>query len=317
MKEALFIRQNHRKWKECETKLKNISRCTPDELADIYIDITNDLSFARTHYPMSKVSLYLNDLSTKLHQYLHGRRRESFSAFVTFWTTKVPQVMYDSRKELLYSFLIFFVSFLIGAFSTVNDSEFSRVILSDRYVEMTLENIKEGDPMAVYKDENSYGMFLGITLNNIWVSFVVFIMGVFTSIATGFQLLRNGVMVGSFQWFFEEHGLMWESFLTIWIHGTLEISAIIIAGAAGITMGNGWLFPGTYSRIESFRRSALRGLKIVVGLVPIFIMAGFLESYVTRQTDLPDFVRLGIILVSLGFVLFYFVIWPGKLKTKS
>ncbi len=313
MKEALFIRQNHKKWKLCEDKLKKVSHCTPDELADIYIDITNDLSFARTHYPHSKVALYLNDLSTKLHQYLHGKKQETFSSFISFWTTKVPLVMYEARKELLYSFLIFIICALIGAFSTANDEEFSRIILGNHYVDMTLDNIKNGDPMAVYKDENDYGMFLGITINNIRVSFYTFIAGIFSSIGTAYLLLQNGVMLGTFQYFFYEHGLLKESFLTIWIHGTLEISAIIIAGAAGISMGNGWLFPGTYSRLESFRRSTLRGLKIIVGIIPIFIVAGFLESYLTRYTDLPDIIRLTVILLSLAFILFYFVILPQKL----
>jgi uncharacterized membrane protein SpoIIM required for sporulation len=157
-------------------------------------------------------------------------------------------------------------------------------------------------------------MFLGITINNIGVSFNVFVSGIFTSIAAAFLLISNGIMLGSFQYFFYEQGLLWDSFLTIWIHGTLEISAIIVAGAAGITMGNGWLFPKTYSRLVSFQRSAKRGVKIVIGTIPIFIIAGFLESYITRHTEFPYFVRGAIILLSLGFVLFYYVIYPRIIK---
>lgn len=317
MKEALFIRQNHKKWEQCEKELKNVNQCTPDELADIYIDITNDLSFARTHYPRSKVSLYLNELSTKLHQYIHGRKRESASSILTFWTKKVPQTMYEAREELLYSFLIFIICFCIGAFSTAHDEEFSRVIMGDHYIDMTLENIKNGDPMAVYKDGDSYGMFLHITLNNIKVAFNTFISGIFSSIGTGYFLVTNGIMVGAFQWLFVEQGLFKESFLAIWIHGALEISAIIIAGAAGISMGNGWLFPGTYSRPEAFRRGAKKGLKIAVGLVPIFITAGLLESYLTRHTGLPDAVRLSIIVLSFAFIIVYFVVIPLKTGRKK
>lgn len=317
MKEALFIRQNHKKWESCESKLKNVNRCTPDELADIYIDITNDLSFARTHYPRSKVTLYLNELSIKLHQYIYGKKSESFGSILTFWTQKVPLTMYEARKELLYSFLIFVVSMLIGAFSTIHDEEFPRTILGDRYVDMTLENIKQNDPMAVYKDHDEYGMFLHITLNNIQVAFRTFIAGVLTSIGTGFFLVKNGVMVGAFQWFFVEQGLFWESFLTIWIHGALEISAIVIAGAAGIAMGNGWLFPGTYSRTVAFRRGAWKGLRIAVGLIPVFITAGFLESYLTRHTELPDAIRLSIILLSFLFIIYYFVLLPRKVGKRK
>ena len=98
------------------------------------------------------------------------------------------------------------------------------------------------------------------------------------------------------------------------MHGTLEIWSIIVAGAAGLALGNGWLFPGTYSRLESFRRGAKRGLKIVIGTVPVFIMAGFIEGFITRHTELPDMLRLGIILTSLAFIIFYYIYLPNRKK---
>jgi uncharacterized membrane protein SpoIIM required for sporulation len=316
MKEVVFIRLNRGKWKRYEDCLKNISRQSPDALADIYIDVTNDLSFAQSHYPRSRLLIYLNGLSSQLHQFIHRKKKEKASRIVTYWTQEVPAVMYEARRELLYSFLIFVVSILIGVLSSANDPDFDRLVLGDRYVNMTLENIAAGDPMGVYKSEDGSLMFWGITINNIWVSFSIFAYGVFTSIGSAYILIQNGVMLGCFQYFFYERGLLFDSFLAIWIHGTLEISAIIVAGAAGITMGNGWLFPGTYTRIASFRRSAKRGVKIVAGTIPIFIVAGFLESFVTRHTELPTFIRLSIILLSLAFVIFYYVIYPRRIVNK-
>jgi uncharacterized membrane protein SpoIIM required for sporulation len=316
MKEAVFFRQNRGKWKRYEDCLRNIEQQSPDALADIYIDITNDLSFAQSHYPNSRISIYLNSLSIRLHQFINRKKKEKFSRIITYWKQEVPLVMYSARKELLYSFLIFMVSVLIGVFSTAQDEDFPRLILGDEYVNMTKQNIENGDPMSVYKQDESGVMFLGITLNNIGVSFNIFVYGIFTSIASAYILMRNGIMLGCFQYFFFSHGLLKESFLTVWIHGTLEISAIIVAGAAGITMGNGWLFPGTYSRIVSFRKSAQRGMKIIVGTIPIFIIAGFLESFVTRHTEFPDFVRAVIILLSLSFVIFYYIFYPRELANQ-
>lgn len=120
-------------------------------------------------------------------------------------------------------------------------------------------------------------------------------------------------MLGSFQTFFFQHGLLYESLLAIWMHGTLEISALIVAGAAGLTLGNSWLFPGTYSRAAAFRKGARRALKIIIGTVPIFILAGFIEGFVTRHTHLPDLVRLSFILLSLSFVIYYYIYLPQKL----
>ena len=104
---------------------------------------------------------------------------------------------------------------------------------------------------------------------------------------------------------------------TIWIHGTIEISVIIIAGCAGLVLANGLLFPGTYTRLESFKRGVRNGLKIVVSTIPFFIMAGFLEGFVTRHTEMPDWLAIFIISSSLVLILFYYVIYPKQLHKKA
>ncbi len=126
--------------------------------------------------------------------------------------------------------------------------------------------------------------------------------------------MRNGIMLGSFQYFFYEHGVFWESVSTIWIHGTIEISVIIVAGAAGLVLGNSILFPGTYTRIHSFIRGAKAGLKILMSTIPFFIIAGFLEGYVTRHTDMPYWLSFFIIGGSLFLILYYYIFYPIKLN---
>ena len=311
MKEVTFIRRNIDKWKEAEKVVEQATNLSPDRLADVYTDLTADLAFAQTHFPTSRISIYLNNLASALHNKIYQNKREKWTRIITFWTQEIPQIMYDARRELLVSFIIFTVS-VIGAVSAASDLDFVRLILGNGYVDMTLDNIANGEPMAVYNGSSEVPMFLGITLNNIMVSFYCFAMGILTSFGTGYMLFNNGVMIGAFQMFFFQHGLLGESMLAIWLHGTLEIWSIIVAGAAGLALGNGWLFPGTYSRLESFKRGAKRGVKIVVGTIPIFIMAGFIESFITRHTELPDILRLGLILISLAFIIFYYIYLPNK-----
>jgi uncharacterized membrane protein SpoIIM required for sporulation len=160
-------------------------------------------------------------------------------------------------------------------------------------------------------------MFLGITLNNIKVSFFAFAMGLLTPIGTGFIVLQNGVMLGTFHSFLAEQGFLLPSIATIWVHGTYEIFAITVAGGAGIVIGNSLIFPKTYSRTESFRRGAVRGSKMVVGLIPVFVVAGFLEGFVTRYTHAPYFVRFSIILFSLISIIYYFYLYPIYLIKKT
>lgn len=312
MKEVTFIRRNIEKWKEAEKVVEQATSLSPDRLADAYTDLTADLAFAQTHFPTYRITIYLNNLASALHNKIYRNKREKWSRVITFWTQEIPQTMHDARRELLVSFLIFIVSVAVGVISTVGDPDFVRLILGNNYVDMTLDNIANGEPMAVYNGSSEVPMFLGITLNNIMVSFNCFAMGILTSFGTGYMLFANGVMLGSFQTFFFQHGLLGESMLAVWLHGTLEIWAIIVAGAAGLALGNGWLFPGTYSRLESFRRGAKRGVKIVIGTIPVFIMAGFIEGFITRHTELPDALRLGLILTSLAFILFYYIYLPNR-----
>ena len=309
MREAAFIKQNHSKWEDFEKILSQKSP-DPDKLAELFIQITDDLAFSQTQYPKSKTTLYLNSLASQVHQNVYKTKKEEKSRFVRFWMEELPLVTKDCHKPMLYSLIIFSTAMLIGALSAANDDTFIRLILGDHYVNMTLENISNDDPMAVYKQIDESSMFLGITLNNIRVSFLAFVLGVFAPLGTPLLLFHNGIMLGAFQYFFYQKGLFLTSFLTIWIHGTLEISAIVIAGGAGLVISNSILFPGSYTRLESFKRGTKNGMKLVVGLVPVFITAGLLESFVTRHTELSIFIKTGIILLSAIFIIYYFIIYP-------
>ncbi len=99
-------------------------------------------------------------------------------------------------------------------------------------------------------------MFFYIAVNNIKVSFMILSWVFALSIGTVWQLFINGVMVGAFQYYFFAKGLGWQSVLVIWIHGTLEISSIIIAGAAGIVLGNSILFPAPTSVFNPSKEAA-------------------------------------------------------------
>lgn len=312
MREAAFVKQNKDKWLRFESLLQNREQISPDELSSLYMEVTDHLSYAQTFYPESKTLVYLNHLSSQSHQLIYKTKRESSRRFITFFTEEFPLLMYQYQRQLLIAFLTFLLFTIIGAYSAATDGTFVRSILGDGYVNMTLENIEKGDPMAVYKDANEMGMFLGITINNIKVALTAFVYGILLSIGSLLVIMYNAVMLGSFQYFFYEQGLLWESARTIWIHGTIEISVIIIAGCAGMVVGNSILFPKTYTRLESFKRGMKNGLKIVVSTVPFFIIAGFLEGFVTRHTEMPDWLAIFIISASLGLILFYYVYYPHK-----
>ncbi len=313
MREAAFTKQNIQRWQGYEQLLSGGS-IKPEKKSEMFIQLTDDLSFAKTQYPNSEITQYLNILTSKIHQQIYKNKKEEKKRFITFWTVELPQLFLTLRKPLLYSFIITFVATSIGVLSTLGDDSFSRLIMGDAYINMTMENIKHGDPTGVYAKGDQLDMFFAITFNNIRVSFTAFAAGIICSIGTGYLLFRNGIMLGSFFTLFYQQKLLFDSILIVMLHGTLEISAIIIAGAAGLRMGNSILFPGTYSRMDSFKMGAKDGLKVVMGLMPIFITAGFIESFITRYSNMPLGIKIFIIGLSLLFIIFYFIIYPKRFK---
>jgi uncharacterized membrane protein SpoIIM required for sporulation len=193
----------------------------------------------------------------------------------------------------------------------MNDDKFIRFILGDSYVNMSIENIKNGDAVAVYKSGSNWGSHIGITINNIRVGFYNYVLGFFGGLGTIFILFKNSVMVGAFQYLFYKHGAFWESVRGIWIHGTMEIFAIVVEAAAGLMLGASILFPQTYSRYESLKIGVKASLKIFLSTFPFTIAAGFLEGYVTRYSNImPKWMSVGIILITFFVISFYYFIYP-------
>jgi uncharacterized membrane protein SpoIIM required for sporulation len=313
MREGLFIKKNIEKWKKYQYE----SSSNPDEMAQEFTELVNDLGYARTFYPQSRVTQYLNGLASKIYLGIYKNKREERSRLITFWTTELPLVIRKHHRELLYSFLIFTIFALMAAFSAAQDQTFVRGILGDAYVEMTEMNIAKGDPFGVYKSNDRLTMFFTIALNNIKVAFMVFLGGLFASLGTIWLLFNNGMMLGSFQTFFFMKDLGWQSVLVVWIHGTLEISAIIIAGGAGFILGNSILFPGTYKRLQSLKKGARDGMKLMIGLVPVFIAAAFLEGFITRYSTMPKVLSIAILILSLAFIIWYFILYPVHVERKT
>jgi uncharacterized membrane protein SpoIIM required for sporulation len=317
MRETAFIKQNKEKWLSFEKAIFTNNFKNPDELATLYIQLINDLSFAQTYYAKSKTIIYLNNLAAKAFQKIYKTKREDSNRFLAFFRTEVPLLMYNYRRYVLYAFAIFGTFVTIGVVSAIHDDTFVRLILGDNYVNMTLENIENGDPAAVYKGGSHFGSFLGITFNNLRVGILNFILGITGGIGTGWVMLKNGIMLGSFQYMFYQEGVFWESVRAIWIHGAMEIFAIVIEGAAGFMLGASILFPKTFSRVVSFKRGLKDGVKILLSTMPFTVLAGILEGFVTRYYNtMPNWGSVSIIIITLSAITYYYIIYPHIVNQK-
>jgi len=117
MREALFVKQNTEKWK----RFNELQEANPDELADRFVEITNDLAYSKTFYPNSKTTAYLNGLASKLHQSVYKNKKEKSNRFVHFWRTELPLLFLEHKKQVIYALAFFLVSCAIGAISAKYD----------------------------------------------------------------------------------------------------------------------------------------------------------------------------------------------------
>lgn len=307
MKEKDFIKQNHEKWKNFDEKS---TKAKPEQLAENFNQITSDLSYSRTYYPHRSIKLYLNEKTSKFFIDIYKSKKSNVSSFVNFWKYEIPCIAYMHRFEFYITLAVCLLGIGIGLLSFNKDPDFAAHMLGPDYIAMTEENIKNNDPMGVYKDGGRFEMFWRIAQNNIKVSFFVYAMGLFFGIGSLIDILFESVRISAFLMFFIKRDLGFSAYTSIFMHGAIEVSSLLVAGAAGFIMGKGLIFPGTYGRFQSFQMSAKRGIKIILSLIPFFLFAGFIEGYITRMTDINPYFRLAFIVVCFVFVIFYFFVYP-------
>ncbi len=318
MREIAFIQQNKTKWLEFEQVLLGKIQKNPDDIANLYVQLVNDLSYAQTYYPKSKTVVYLNYLCMQIYQKIYKTKRTETNRLVYFFETEVPLLLYDYRKYIYFAFILFFGTVAIGAVSARFDANFIRLILGDEYVNLTLENIKNGNPVAIYKSGSNWGSFVGITFNNLYVGMKCYLFGVFAGIGTFYVALNNGIMLGSFQYMFYEQKVFWASVRGIWIHGAMEIFAIVIETGAGFILGASILYPQTFSRINSFKIGFKNSFKIFLSTFPFTIAAGFLEGFITRYSVvMSNWLSSFIILSTLFAISYYYLIYPFIIHKKQ
>lgn len=317
MRETTFIKQKRQRWQKFE-KIHENKNADPDEITKLFVEITDDLSYARTFYPKRSVRVFLNYLSQLVFLKVNKNKSVGIKQFFKFWTFGLPMEIARSWKQLLIAFIVFFGAMMVGIVTTANDINFATEIMGKRYIEMTNENIDKGDPMAVYHQHgDSYSSTFSLTANNTRVAAYTYTSGFLAGIPPILIMIDNGIMLGTFQYYLYHKNVLGEAIWVIWIHGVLEIWAIIIAGAAGLVLGSGLLFPGTYTRLQSLRISAKRSFKIAISTIFILIISGFIEGSITRYTQMPIFIKYFIVIGSLLFILFYFVAYPFWLYQKN
>ena len=313
MRESAFVRLNRQKWQSYQEWGQNMGMLNPEEMAKIYLDVSADLAFAQTHFAESPVTDYLERIARHFHQHVYGQRPNRWGEVVRTLKYDIPMAFYYSRRDLLVSLAVFLIAMVVGVLSQQMDPDFARSVLGDRYVDMTIQNVANGDPMAIYKDKDTVTMFWRIFLNNASIDARTFIAGLLALPGALLIILYNGVMFGCFETFLMQQGAVLEALFVVNLHGSLEIPTIILSGASALALGTGWLFPGRRSRIEAFRQGARRGLLMIMGVLPLTLVAALIETYITRHTEAPLALRVFFVFGGLLLVSWLTIFLPQRL----
>jgi len=316
MREVTYIRSNEERWREIEALVDDVQLARPEQLQEAYVALTDDLAYAQAQYPGRMVTRYLNQVVSKVHVSLMATRSERLARLRWFFLRELPLAMVGIRYELKIVMVMFLFTVGIGFIGGLYSEDLARSIFGDGYVDATISNIRSGDPMGVYKSDPWY-MFARISFNNVFVMLSVVALGIVPLIGIAYVTIMHGVMIGTFHALFAQYGVLERSLLTVWIHGATEIAMLVVSAAAGLSIGLSFMNPGTYPRREAFVRAVRRAALVAFGIIPLIILAAWLESFVTRLTDMPVAVNLLIIALTGGGVVWYVWFLPLTLLKRS
>jgi uncharacterized membrane protein SpoIIM required for sporulation len=275
------------------------------ELARLYPATAVDVARARMYGLDPATQQRINRLAIAAHGLLYRRpRRRQKSGILAFFGRDYPRLFRRLWPYLALSTGIF-LTVALGAYLTVvaKPSEAYQFMPHGLEVEDATE-VTSSDVSERYRRIPGPVMTSFITTNNVKVALAAFALGITAGIGTCYMLAVNAMMLGTFVAHFQNHGYGYEAVSFLTPHGALEIFAILVAGAAGLRLGLSLAVPGRVTRKTSLKMGAQEAVKLVSGTIPMFIIAGALESFVT-PSYIAGSLKIVIGLAALGTVLLY------------
>ncbi|MEY2421538.1 MAG: hypothetical protein QOI95_1605 [Acidimicrobiaceae bacterium] len=281
-----------------------------DELVALYQRTAAQLSHARSYYEDPGLTSRLTILVAAANAAIYGSQPVSIRSLGRFFTDTFPAAVYVNRRFIAAAAALMFVPALAMGTWMISSDEALNVAVPKEEQEALLQTRFED----YYSSAPAAEFSTRVLINNIQVSFLAFSFGVFLCIGTAFILFQNGVNIGIAGGLFIHAHQAGKFFGLILPHGLLELTAITIAGAAGLRLGWTVIAPGDRPRGEALAEEGRRAVVIVLGLMLCFIVAGLIEGFVT-PSGLPVPVRVGIgVLVEVSFI--FWIVTRGRIAVE-
>lgn len=282
-----------------------------------YHSLSRDVSLARNALPHSHITVYLESLLVRSYDIIHRRPFNLYRQCIYLLRHEIPAVMREMRGAILASFSIFLVSAMMGWWLVHSYPELIALFASPQMI----ATVQKG---GLWTDDllnvvPSSILSLGIMTNNIVVTLSAFVLGTLYGLGTLYILSLNGAMLGGIFAFTAQYNLAHKLFEFVIAHGVVELSVIMLAGAAGMKLGEAIVRPGQLTRRDAFNQAARNASKVIAVGAGLLVGAGLIEGFVSPN---PAF-ALGVrVLIGVGYGIFMLLLlsgwlWPRQRITQA
>lgn len=300
-----YVAAHHAQWARLEELVgrRRLTGAEADELLDLYQRVSTHLSVVRSASPDPSLVAHLSSLLARARLATAGKRAGSWSGLLAFFTTTFPAALYRLRRWWVATALVgVAVAVAVGAYAYANPQVWTSVMSQEEIDSFVRTDFEQ------YYSEFSHLDFTGLVwTNNAWVSAQVIALGIF-GLPVVVILAMNVVNVGIAGALMAYHGRTALFFGLILPHGLLELTAVFVAGAAGLRIFWSWLVPGPVPRLQSLAHEVRSAVGIALGLAAVLFVSGVIEGFVT-PSGLPTWARIAIgVTAETLFLLYVFVV---------
>jgi uncharacterized membrane protein SpoIIM required for sporulation len=311
-----FINERKTVWQRLEELLDSLDRMRLHglhreevrELGRIYRRTASDLAIARAESRDPRLINYLNSLVIRAHGRIYRADAQGGQRVRDFFARDFPQSFRRTWRYTATAFGVFVLFTAMAFFGTRHDPDFSEFAgVSPFFREAVINNrIHWWERL---NDANQIGSSQIFT-NNIRVTFYAFALGAMLGVGTLYILAFNGASFGAVVALTYRAGFGNDLLSFVVGHGVIELSCIFIAGGAGLLIGTALLMPGDLSRGDALKSRGMEAVRLIVGCVPLLVVAGIIEGFISPQPISPG-IKIGIGVIT-GIAMYSYLLLAGR-----
>jgi uncharacterized membrane protein SpoIIM required for sporulation len=291
----------------------SLQQFSPDEvrqLGQLYRTVASDLALAQREFPQHRVTTYLNQLVAQGHAVVYRGEPLATRRLRRFLTHRFPQVFRETLPFTVVATLLLCLPALLLGLAVYADPDTARIFLPPQ-IQQVIPLVEQQELWVdIPVTERPYFSSVIMT-NNIRVSFMAFAGGVTAGLFTIYIMVFNGLMLGGLTGLTAHHGVGWELWHFVIGHGVIELSTIFIAGGSGLMLGWAIINPGLLSRRDALLLAARKALYLILGCIPLLIIAGLIEGFISPNESIPPLVKWAVGIGS-GLLMFAYLFLAGR-----